>query len=134
RLESGALRMLAYGTEVFAANEIIATIHTVIDDAMAHKLTLTNIMASDFEGRLYSLPDSEVTVNHTCGLDSPNDGNLSIAVDGHTVIITASADTEVLITDMKGITTRMEITAGVNRFTLPNDGVYMVNNQKIIIR
>lgn len=134
RMESGAMRMLAYGTEAFAANEAIATIHTESEDMTPRRLTLTNIMASDLRGNLYSLPDSKVTVNGTTGIGGTGDGALNIKVEGHTVIITADEDTQVIITDMRGIMTRLEVSAGVTRHTVPVDGVYVVNNQKIIIR
>lgn len=136
RLGDGALRMVAYGTGEFPANEAIAAIHTAADDASAgpRRIVLTNVMASDYSGNLYRMPDCEVTVNPLSGLDTPVCDGITIDVDGHVLIVTSTADAVVLMSDVRGIGRRLDIKAGVNRFTVPDDGIYIVNGQKIVIR
>lgn len=133
-LESGALRMLAYGTEPFTANEVFATIHTENPDMLTGNLMLTNIMASDFNGNLYSLPDCMINLSDKSGIDTEATEGMSIAVDGHTLIITSDDDNTVVISDMKGIRKSLNIHAGTTFYTLPSGGVYVINNHKIVIR
>ena len=134
RFESGVMRMLAYGTEIFSADRIFATIHTDAKDEMNHTLKVTNVMATDMQGNLYRLPDSEVSLDNATGIDCVGDDGLTISVEGHTLVITSSVDTNVMITDMKGMMTHVVAKAGVTRYTVPVDGIYIVNNHKIIIR
>ena len=134
RFESGVLRMLTYGTETFSADRVFATIHTDTMDERNHMLKVTNIMATDLQGNLYRLPDSEVSLDNATGIDRVGDDVLTISVEGHTLVISSSIDTNVMITDMKGIMTCVVAKAGVTRYTMPVDGIYIVNNQKIIIR
>lgn len=134
RLESGALRMLAYGTENFAANGVFATIHTESIGVEPHTVTLTNVMASDFNGNLYRLPDCEVSTGNSAGIDSAAAGGMSIRAEGRTLIITSDEETTVIVNDLKGITRSLRIPVGVSRHTLPSAGIYIVNNHKFIIR
>ncbi len=136
RFDDGSLRMMAYGTDQFPAKETIATIHTAVDDASdePRRLALTNVMASDFNGNLYRLPDCELTVSRSLGIMTPSCEGITITVDGHTVIVTSTVDTVVLISDMRGIGRQLDIKAGENRFIVDVDGVYIINGQKIIIR
>lgn len=136
RFDDGVLRMLAYGTDQFPANETIATIHTIADDESVEpqRLILINVMASDFDGNLYRLPDCELTVSRPSGIMAPSCEGITVTVDGHTVIITSTADTVVLMSDMFGIGRQLDIMAGENRFIVDVDGVYIINGQKIIIR
>ncbi|MDE6288561.1 MAG: hypothetical protein K2M00_07240, partial [Muribaculaceae bacterium] len=113
-----------------------ATIHTLVDNESdePQRLVLTNVMASDFDGNLYRLPDCELTVSRPSGIMAPSYEGITVAVDGHTVIVTSTVDTVVLMSDMRGIGRQLDITAGENRFIVDVDGVYIINGQKIIIR
>lgn len=134
RFESGTLRMLAYGIETIPADRVFAIIHTDTKDAGQYKLSVTNVLATDLQGNLYTLPDSEVKLDDATGIDSVYDVTPRISVEGRTLVITASDDTKVMITDTNGFMTLIAVKAGVTRYTLPVDGIYVVNNQKIIIR
>ncbi len=136
RFADGALRMMAYGTGEFPANEAIAAIHTAADQmsAVSQRIVLTNVLASDYDGNLYRMPDCEVNVSPLSGLVEPSAEGISIAVDGHVLVITSSTDAVVLMSDIRGIFRQLDIKAGENRFVVPASGVYIVNGQKIVIR
>ena len=48
--------------------------------------------------------------------------------------IVSPVDTVVTLTDMAGISRRIEIKAGTNTTTVERDGVYIIEDRKIIIR
>jgi len=67
-----------------------------------YEVVLTNVMASDAEGNLYSLGDCSITVAYDpmSGLQTVGDSGLKISVEGHTVTIVSPTDTVVTLTDM----------------------------------
>lgn len=136
----GATRVLSYATEAYAAtaDNAVARLRLAADrltPSGEYEVVLTNVMASDAEGNLYSLSDCRITVvyDSTDGVRNPGAG-LDISVEGHTITIVSPADTVVLFTDIAGIARRVEIKAGVNTITVERDGVYIIEDRKIIIR
>ena len=137
----GATRVLSYATTPYgnAADEAVASIRLEAADMTApgeYEVVLTNVMASDAEGNLYSLGDCSITVAYDpmSGLQTVGDSGLKISVEGHTVTIVSPTDTVVTLTDMAGINRRIEIKAGTNTTTVERDGVYIIEDRKIIIR
>lgn len=141
RLSAGRSRVIAYGTDNFRSpgEAAFASIRLTAAPTLAageYELTLANVYASDREGNLYSLGTLSATIAYSpqSGINAAEAPGLTVRTEGRKVIIESPADTVVTLTDMHGISRRMEIHSGRTEFTLSTPGVYLINGHKIIIR
>ncbi len=133
-------RVMSYSTETYGSvDEVFATLSLQADGSLAageYELTLANVMASDFDGNLYSFENGKARVAYSpqSGLSTPGADTLHILTEGHKVIIISPADMIVTLTDLHGISRRIELHSGRNEMTIATSGVYVIDGQKIIIR
>lgn len=139
--KGGVTRVLSYDTEAYrpADDGAVARIRLEAGPLAAvgeYDVVLTNVMASDFDGNLYSLGNCRVTVAYDprTGLRAVDGDKLRIEVEGRRITIDSPYDTVVTFTEMSGISRRIEIKAGSNTLTVDNPGVYVIDDKKIIIR
>lgn len=137
---NGVTRVMSYSTEpYYAIDNLFATLRLTADPTLAageYDLKIINAMTSDFEGNLFCLENSAIRVAYSpeSGLAAPETSRLTIRAEGHKVIIDSPADMVVVMTDMRGISRRIELHNGRNGFTIETTGVYIIDGQKIIIR
>lgn len=137
----GFVRAVSYGsTPYLAGNDGTLALITLEAEAGVrageYDVTLTNVMASDADGNLYRLANRHITVAYspTTGLHRMAGDGLAISVEGHTVTITSASDTVITFSDMRGISRRIEINAGVNVMTVDTEGIYVIEGRKIVIQ
>ncbi|MDE7421025.1 MAG: Ig-like domain-containing protein [Muribaculaceae bacterium] len=134
----GRTRHLSYSvsTNALPGNVPAAYIHLTRTDDNASEdamLEVSNAMASDFFGYLYSLGSAWTKLETSSSPEISAEG-ISVTTEGRTVIVTVPDDRYITFSDMKGVSRRMSMTKGINRFEVPAGGVYAVDGIKIIIK
>ena len=134
----GRMRLLSYSakTNTLVSSVPAAYIHLTrtgedaSEDAM---LEVSNAMASDFSGNLYSLGSAWTRLETSAAPEILAEG-ISVSTEGRTIIVTVPDDRYITFSDMKGVSRRMAMTKGINRFDVHAGGVYAVDGIKIIIK
>lgn len=134
----GSTRLLSYSatTNALEHNVPVAYIHldmTGADASVDASIEVTNAMASDFSGKLYTLGSAWTRLETSAAPEISSEG-ISISTEGRTIIVTVPDDRYITFSDMKGVSRRMAMSKGINRFEVPAGGVYAVDGIKIIIK
>lgn len=94
-------------------------------------VVITNIFNS--EGQIETSKSTRVTKSHTTGTYNPTI-DYKITLCGHEVRIYSPCRSQITVSTIDGRSFLKELYEGLNTFTLPQPGFYIVGNQKVYVK
>ena len=142
-LDNGAMRIVVISPQndrfVLSGNNIV-NLTVMTDDALTDgsMIDIRNVRLVKSSGNseyLASDASAQVRVNGTTAIEKIQiaDG-LSVKVEGHYLIVDAASSTFLQLVSTNGISKNLKIHEGENRIFVENAGVYIIGNNKLIIK
>ena len=142
-LDNGAMRLVVISPQndrfVLSGNNIVnltvMTDDAMIDGSMIDIRNVRLVRSSGNSEYLASDASAQVRVNGTTAIEKIQiaDG-LSVRVEGHYLIVDAASSTILQLVSTNGISKNLKIHEGENRIFVENAGVYIIGNNKLIIK
>ena len=130
-LENGLVRVLAYSPTNANFTGENNFIKILVNGNSDDNLEIVNAAVTNKEEE-FALRGISVAANDMTGVDELTTG-LRIGVEGQNIVIDAPQATTVVIADITGCFTTVQVEAGRNVYPA-TQGVYIINNKKIIVR
>lgn len=137
--DDGSLRVVAFSSKNanFSGNDgALMILPVVADETIGNNLEISvknNLFVSD--NIEYVFPDVTAKINDSSSIDNIQASkSMTIFVQGHSLHILSDKDCRMELYSIDGRYTLLDIRQGHNTFNIANNGLYIINGEKVVIK